>query len=50
MEVGFKFMYVNVYIKTASTFYVKYDVHRGAVYTNHKFCYIFMKLEIMLEK
>jgi len=50
MEVLFKFIYVNVCIKIASTYYVKYDVYRGAVYTNHKFCYIFIKLEIIFEK
>lgn len=50
MEGIFKFIYVNAYIKIASTFYVKYDVYRGAVHKNHKFCDIFVKLEIIFEK
>jgi len=49
MEGLFKVKYANICIKIASTFYVKYDVYRGAVYKNHKFCDIFIKLEIIFE-
>jgi hypothetical protein len=50
MEVLYKFIYVNVCIKIASKFYFKYNVYWCGVYTNHKLCYIFIKIENICEK